>query len=238
MAAWIAPSAVNLIGQLPTRAGTRPYPLGDESLVSTIAVHYVGDPDPAGSVAGYGPVTPLVTARYQTTKQTGDLFPAIAYTWQIDPDGTLYQFHDPRVRTWHVGIANDRARGVLLPGFGRKGQPTHLQLVRLAWLRRDYQAYRGRLIFLLGHGDLMASVCPGDLAQEWLSKARGMAEMDKDQLREHLNVLWGYAAKAEQAGLDAAKAAVYLAAVASDCQETARAVRERVVAVKQEVGLE
>ena len=239
MAAWIAPSAVNLIGQLPTRACARPYPSRSLRGITDLATHYLGDPVLNGSVLGFGDISALNTAIYQTGRKDGDQFPAIAYHFVINRDGTLSQCHDIATRTWHVGTpGNDHAIGVLLTGFGRLGGPSAEQIVSLRGLWQALCLHLDRPVRLRGHRDISPSQCPGDLWREWLDEARRIEGVDKDQLREHLNVLWGYAAKADQAGQDAAKAAVYLAAVASDCQETARAVRERVLAVKEAVGLE
>lgn len=208
---WLCPGAISLIGALPTRGGQR-YELRPLAGVDTLAAHYTGDPDPAGSVLGYGNVTPANTARYQVTKSEGDLFPEIAYHFIIAAEGTLYQCLDIAKRSWHVGAANTRAVGVLLTGFGRKGRPTAIQLATLAHLYDSLQNHLGHTITLAGHKALWPTDCPGDLADVWLAEVATLPKhptMDLRQLREHVSALDGLAKRmASDAGevADRAKA--------------------------------
>lgn len=226
---WLAPGAVNLIGKLPTRAGAAGYENGPLDEISVLAVHYLGDPNPTGSAAGYGVVTPEVTARYQTGKTTGDLFPAIAYGWQIDPDGTLYQMHPVATVTWGIAGHNRHCRHVLLTGFGKKGKPTPKQLAVLTQLWHDLERHLGRAVKLEGHRFVLAnSECPGDLAVSWLGEARDgrpagsgtQAVYDREKALDALHGLWHHAEQIERMA------------------QTGGELKRLVVALKEAMGLQ
>lgn len=179
--AWVAPGAVNLIGRLPTRPGAAPYPDGALGAIDLLVAHYLGDRAEAPTVEGLGDPTPEDVARFHSGPTAQERFPAIAYTWVIRRDGTLYQCHRVETITWHVAGHNRRARGVLLTGFGRLGCPSAVQLATLALLWRALTAHLGRPLALTGHRLVVAnSACPGDLAEDWLAEVRVLAERVHD----------------------------------------------------------
>lgn len=186
---WLAPGAVNLIGRLPTRHGVAPYPRGEVGRIGTLVAHYLGDPDPNGSVAGYGDLTPAQIASFHVNPGAQELFPAIAYTWVVTADGTLHQCHALETISWQVAGKNSVTRGVVLTGFGRRGQPNETQLRTLAALWAALAAHLGRWIALSGHRLVVAnSACPGDLVHQWLARTQqikaAMEEaMDELELR-------------------------------------------------------
>lgn len=162
---WIVPGAISMIGKLPTRAGSAPYPDVGTAKIKGLVCHYVG-------IESTQATPPLVTARYQTTKTHGDPFPEIAYTFQFDPDGTVYQFHSLGKRTWHAGKANDESRGCLFTGLPNKGYPTSKQIESFVRVWGLCEEYLGWGIWVKGHRDYMATPCPGERYQEWLAEAR------------------------------------------------------------------
>lgn len=230
MSVWVCPGAISLIGALPTRNGQQ-YELRSLALVDTLACHYVGDPDPAGSIAGYGNITVPNTAQWQVTKTDGDLFPEIAYHFAITQEGTLWQCLDIRKKAWHVGAANGRSVGVLLTGFGRKGRPSPVQVGTLTMLWRNLERHLNRDVALVGHKELKATDCPGLAADEWLAEARATQTEPPgtpERVNDHLQIIWGYNRTIRSAG-DSLRSQVLL--------EAANAIEERVLAIKQVLGL-
>jgi len=172
---WITPGAINYIGKLPVRAGAGAFECGNLSDIDTLVCHYLGDTGSQGTVAGFGDVAPEATAVYQTTKTEGDLFPEIAYTWQVSCDGTLYQFHDVAKITWHAQVWNTRSRGVLLTGFGLLGKPNATQVATLSKLWKDLASHLSRPIQLLPHKATCITSCPGKAADIWIAEAKQMS---------------------------------------------------------------
>lgn len=174
---WIVPGAVNLIGTLPTRPGVSPYPTGSLAKIDTLVAHYLGDPvKPRGSVQGYGDVSPEAIARIHVSPGAQEEFPAIAYTWVLSWNGKLYQCHPLETITWQVAKNNTHTRGVVLTGFGRKGQPSPAQKRALATLWCALEAHLDRDLDLSAHRLVVAnSECPGDHVARWLADVRNIA---------------------------------------------------------------
>ena len=170
---------VDARGQLPTRTGAAPYPPRPLADVDRIVVHYSGvDADS----------TPLEIAHYQTTKQDGDLFPAIAYHFVVRQNGETHQCHDLATRTWHAGAeGNDHGIAVCLPMlYG----PTPLQLDATARLCRALGDRLGRALAIVGHKDLMPTRCPGDTWPDW--RQRLLAGGAREITIGGVAVRWGF----------------------------------------------
>lgn len=145
-------------GKLPRR-GAQVYPQRDLTKVDTFCVHYTGAP-PERNVMG--------VAKYQTTTQTGDLFPEIAYHLFIEKSGEVVWCHDLNKRTWGSGQPgmNERAVHVCYSG---NHSPNPEQLLGLHKARNfsQYSILQGKILEVKGHKDGYATQCPGPLWPQW-----------------------------------------------------------------------
>ncbi len=204
---WLAPNAIDMIGKL-TRHPTLSYQVGDENLVDGLTMHFLGQPQGGDLVTGYGIVPPEITARYQV----GNGYPGFAYTWQVDPDGALYQMWDTAIMTWHadgprgaaypnIGWHNVHSRGVLLTGFGLKGEPTPEQIATVAKLARDYGRTLKGPLRIYAHKDFTATDCPGYASHLWIPRIQDamkgedmqFGDKDKADLRNAMDGVRGWA---------------------------------------------
>lgn len=173
------PAVIDIRGQLPTRQGARPYyirswakdpfePTDDElaaarARIVGMTVHYTAS-NPAG--------TPEDIARYQVGPEPRDAFPAVAYTFLVTADGTIYRCHDIETRTWHSGVVvggvnrNEDHVGV---GWIGNHSPTRAQVRALRQVRQTVEAELGRRLLLEGHRDApgAATLCPGPTWEAW-----------------------------------------------------------------------
>lgn len=152
---------IDFRGQLPVRKGAQGYPTRPLEGIQMVVIHYSGvDCDSSATEI----------ARYQTTKNMGDLFPECAYSFVIRWDGRIEQCHDLEKRSWHAGGRNnDTGIGICLPG---NGWPTLEQLDSVAALIRSLNRAleRGRGVaplLVLGHKELSPTRCPGPHWSSW-----------------------------------------------------------------------
>ncbi len=146
----------DLRGTLPIRHGAEPYETRPLTAIAMAVIHYSGvDRDSSA----------LEIAHYQTTKQDGDLFPAIAYHFVVHQTGAIDQCHDLATRTWHAGtLGNDRGVALCLPMLHG---PTPLQVEAAARLITAIGDRLRRPLAIKGHCDLMPTQCPGPGWPQW-----------------------------------------------------------------------
>jgi hypothetical protein len=132
----------DLCGTLPTNYEAR-YVTGPLDGITGVTLHFTAGPE------GH---TAQDVAAFQTSKaargQTGNHtpFPAIAYTFLIDGDGTANLCHDLEVRTWHsAAVVGGLARVVTSPTSASAILATSSRTPRssAAWPRRSAGARRG-----------------------------------------------------------------------------------------------
>jgi hypothetical protein len=221
---YLLPGAINLIGQLPTRAGAAPYPLRSSDAIRSIVLHYVG----GEGAHGYGDVSPQQTAAYQTGPTAQEQFPAIAYHVYIARDGTVYQCHDPLTRTWHAGkLANDEGIAICLAGYGILGYPSAVQILLAAGAVLDIQKWLGRPLAIRHHGEYTATDCCGKHRSEIVAEIAGevknaTAKFNHEQIRGELDRLWA------QGNDDIAAGEAQIA--------RGHAIHAEVIAIKQKTG--
>lgn len=232
---WAPSNTEVLIGKLPTRIGARLYESRPLNSIRTLVLHYLGDPIKTGSIRGYGTVAAYSTAHYQTTKKDGDLFPEIAYHFQVDSDGTVYQLHALSKRTWHAGkAANDEGVAILLTGFGMLGQPTPQQIDAIKRLRRQIERHLDRELGVAGHCEYMDTICPTKTYGKWIAKAREREScFDPEDFRSDLDLLYAYISWL----VDMKKAANITDSQRLSLDEITKVYSERVLAIKGKLGL-
>ena len=109
--------------------------------------------------------------------KTGAKFPAIAYTYIIEQDGTVVQCHDLNIRCWHSGAVvngvsrNDNYIGVCWSG---DDVPNTAQLLGIKTALRHIEQQLGRpLQKIEGHREApYATQCPGNRWKEWIDLVR------------------------------------------------------------------
>lgn len=90
----------------------------------------------------------------------------IGYNYAVMPSGRVYELRGFGVRGAHVAMQNTDKCGVLFPGTYTTAEPTP-QAVRAYWqLRRRLAVHGARIRRTVGHGDLMATTCPGNGVRE------------------------------------------------------------------------
>ena len=158
-------------GRLPTRPDAEPYETRPLAAISTAVIHYSGvDADSSAESI----------AHYHVEKTDGDLFPAIAYHFNIRQTGLIEQCHDLITRSWHAGaLANQTGIAICLPMlYG----PTPSQAVACGQLITALGAKLGRILAVKGHKDYMATQCPGPLWHEWQRTVSPKYNADTRQL--------------------------------------------------------
>lgn len=149
-------------GQLPVRAGAEPYGTRPLTAITQVVIHYSGvDRDDSAQAM----------ALYQTTKQGGDLFPALAYHFVVHQNGEIEQCHHLATHTWHAGEpANTTGIAVCLPMLNG---PSEAQLAATTTLRGALEVRLGRQLAVKGHSDFMATACPGPGWRQWRERLLG-----------------------------------------------------------------
>jgi len=131
--------------------------------------------------AGAGRPTVQQVADYQVGPTSHVAFPAIAYPWFIEEDGTAYQCHDLETVTWAQGDGSPGAKlkiglnnwyGIAVAFSGEN--PTPAQLVTMRRLGEEIDGILGRKLKRLGHSDVSRGAddkplteCPGLAFEEW-----------------------------------------------------------------------
>ena len=149
-------------GQLPVRPG-RGYPSRSLNGLALFVVHYSAGPARVGVRA---------VAGYQTGASSHLPFPAIAYHWFVEGDGTLYRCHDYTVRTWGSGGAGVNERAVHCCYAGDV-EPNAAQITGMRRARELTEAELGWELRVEGHKDRDATRCPVGWPA-WADKLRGV----------------------------------------------------------------
>lgn len=154
------PAVTDRRGQLPVRAGASGYPARPLAGVTTACIHYTAGP-PERTVDNI--------ARYQTTVQTGDLFPALAYHMFIEKSGEVIWCHDFDRRTWGSGQPGMNEKAVHICYSGNVA-PNEAQLAGLKQARLFAESDLGHALMVVGHKDGYATQCPGNTWSTWKAK--------------------------------------------------------------------
>lgn len=151
---------IDMRGKLPKR-GT--YPLRPIAAIDTLCVHYTAAP-PERTVQDI--------ATYQTTVQTGDLFPEIAYHLFVENNGMLVWCHNADKRVWGSGQQgmNERAIHICYSGNTAPNEAQIEALVRGKQFATYSMLEPTRQLTVVGHKDGYATQCPGATWDTW--KAR------------------------------------------------------------------
>ena len=155
-----APAAVSVVderGRLPTRLGAAPYPRRNIALVNGGRIHYT-----AGSTSS----TTLAIAQYQTGPDAQEDFPAIAYHYLVEGNGSVHWCHDLDVRVWGSGAPGSNERDVHVCYTGDR-EPNGVQLKGIQNALRHAQSVLGRSLMIGGHKDNYATSCPGPTWPQW-----------------------------------------------------------------------
>ncbi len=151
-------------GQLPIRSGGIPYRQRPVDGLVGVVLHATDADTTAESLA-----------LYQTTKVEGDPYPALAYHFVVQANGTVEWCHDLAVETWHAGVeASAHYVSVCLPGAGGDEPAPPAQLAAGRELVRALERLLARPMQVRAHVELMAgSPCPGP---RWRDLVRALAE--------------------------------------------------------------
>jgi hypothetical protein len=157
----VAATVIDLRGKLPVRVGATPYPKRPLAGVRLFVAHYTA-----------GPPTSTVTdiARYQTGPGAQLPFPAIAYAYYTEQDGSTYQCHDLDRRLWGSdGVFEGQAVNDIAVHWCYAGDvaPTAAQIQGGRVARAHAETLLGRTLMVRGHRDDGATQCPGNKWNEW-----------------------------------------------------------------------
>lgn len=157
---------IDMRGKLPKRTPTSIYPLRSLIPIDTLCIHYTAAPPER---------TVIDIATYQTTVQTGDLFPEIAYHLFVESTGLLVWCHDANKRVWGSGQTgmNDRAIHICYSGNTQPNEAQIDALIRGKTFAQYSMFTPTRRLTVVGHKDGYATQCPGATWDTW--KARIMA---------------------------------------------------------------
>jgi hypothetical protein len=160
----------DLRGQLPSRRAYNARPL---DAITGITIHYTqgGTNQSARAIAEY-----QISPEAATQTGAGEPFPGIAYTILVTGDGTPNLCHDLDRRTWHSSaVVNGLARNLTNIGICYTGnsQPNEAQRAGIAEAIGWCEAQLDRRLAVEGHGDAMATDCPGPFWSQWRSEVLG-----------------------------------------------------------------
>ena len=154
----------DLRGQLPSRRAYNARPLDG---ITGITLHYTagGTNTSARAIAEFQ-ISPAAAAN----TGAGEPFPGIAYTILVTGDGTPNLCHDLDRRTWHSSATvHGLPRNLTNIGICYTGnnQPNDAQVRGIAEAIGWCQSQLGRELEIEGHGDAMATDCPGPVWPDW-----------------------------------------------------------------------
>jgi len=116
-------------------------------------------------------------------------WPGIGYTFCIAEDGKTFWCNDLETASYHVSGHNEHTLGICLLGcFVDGAEPTGAQIAATNRLLADL---RKLIPFenLVGHQDLVATVCPGDTWPSWKVLLDGQSGEEVEHLRQRIEVL-------------------------------------------------
>lgn len=153
---------IDVRGKLPKRTPSSTYPLRSLPLVNTLCIHYTAAP-PERTVQDI--------ATYQTTVQTGDLFPEIAYHLFVEQTGLLVWCHDANKRVWGSGQAGMNEKAIHICYSGNTA-PNEAQIdgLQRGKIFAQYSMLTGTHLQVVGHKDGYATQCPGATWDTWKSR--------------------------------------------------------------------
>lgn len=156
------PRVIDERGRLPTRVGgwetaSYPYRARIISRVDGARIHYT---------AGATSETTLGVAAYQTGHGAHEQFPAIAYHYLVEGDGSVHWCHNLDKRVWGSGQPGSNETDVHVCYTGNH-QPNGLQLDGLKTALRHAQQTLGRKLSVKAHRDGYSTACPGPTWELW-----------------------------------------------------------------------
>lgn len=161
------PPAVPIIDErwrLPTREDAwetpnYPYRGRNIALVTGGRIHYTAGPTSS---------TTLAIAQYQTGAGAQEDFPAIAYHYLIEGDGSVHWCHDLNRRVWGSGAPGSNEQDVHVCYTGQV-EPNDRQLKGIRAALIDAQEKLGRSLTIKAHRDGYPTACPGPTWEQWRS---------------------------------------------------------------------
>jgi hypothetical protein len=151
-------------GQLPTRAGARPYTTRPLSGITGGRIHYTAGPT-------WSSVESI--AYFQTGPNAQEDFPAIAYHYLVDGNGIAYWCHNPEVRCWHSGAPGVNVTDVAVCYTGLI-EPNDSQIVGIANATLHVERLLGHDLTWRGHKEGYATTCPGPKWNGWWPKVEAL----------------------------------------------------------------
>jgi hypothetical protein len=150
--------------------------------VITLVVHHSGSDEPH---------TPLSIARWHVLQKPGDRDPTIPYHFCIDEDGKLFWTAKLIWTTYHAGVWEVNREGVGACGLGDLSErdPSAAMVETFRWLIYALSEFFGggwgchRGLYLMGHGDIVGTACPGLLKRaliwqgDWPAPLEGIDEV-------------------------------------------------------------
>jgi len=161
------PAVQDLADQLP-RHPQRQYRTRTLDEIEHLVVHHTASsPD----------ITPQQIAAYHVQRLD---WPGIGYHFMVDPAGQIYMTNRLEAISYHVGLENETGVGVCLIGDFEQRPPPRPQLEATARLLAWLVGLTGlEATYIVGHGDLVPTQCPGQLwfkEQSWQATLRQMVD--------------------------------------------------------------
>jgi len=139
---------IDIVNSLP-KSSTQTYSTRNLSQINKIVVHH------SATTSG----TPESYARYHIDTRN---FPAIAYHYVIQQDGTVYQTNYLNTISWHTAGENTSSIGICLTGNFDVQQPFPAQMRSLNALIASLKKQLGNNLQIKGHRDYSTKTCPGN----------------------------------------------------------------------------
>ena len=160
----VASSVIDERNQLPTRLNgweTSSYPYRSRPIAGVTGgrAHYT-----AGPVSS----TTRNIANYQVGPTAQDPFPAIAYHYLVEGDGSVHWCHDLDKRVWGSGQPGSNESDVHVCYTGDT-QPNGRQLDGIKTALRHAQGVLGKKLSIKAHRDGYSTACPGPTWELWRS---------------------------------------------------------------------
>lgn len=146
------PTVIDARGKLPVRQGAKPYGTRQLAAIFGVTIHYTASAESTSVDA---------TAEYQIGPGPTDPFPAIAYHYYVEADGTPIRCHNLTTRVWGSAApnANDTRVHVCFAGDGARPNEAQRRGIQ-ACLREIHTLVPAALSSLQGHNWDYNTLCP------------------------------------------------------------------------------
>lgn len=101
----------------------------------------------------------------------------IGYHYVIRKNGSIERGRPEESRGAHATSANSDSIGICLTGNFNEEKPSQDQLNALLWLIKDLRKRYKKMLSVIGHKDVMATACPGNLFP-WAELKKGLEEVE------------------------------------------------------------